>query len=438
MRKYLLIIPAFLLIIVLLVVIFHKPSTKLIDGPFYRLARNIQQADLIDGQEYFFTGSSFAKLDISSGKTIPLSNYFNTGGTIVVNSWSTNSVIFNTAGVDATDIFGVAATRAGLNPTANHWWRYDFDSKQMALLDFKAAESCSSINEADNILYCFAQNQGNSHDYELYGYSLVDNTQRPIEHFSDTVNSPKVAGKNLYFLTTRLSGAQTLHKYSTDSNSSSEIYTSNGTINFSAASSQIFLDEYPLTNSVSGNKRSINTISSTPLANQKLILLDESNKKVASYSLPNTSPLGQFSSSTNSVDYTLPSGEFYSADGTKIKAYTINRANTVLVWLIDGKTYYLDNIDAFYSEKIGSSLKAADGFVETTNTYPNKFYVSQLVNGQNTVYLNDSSKSFNGNAQAVNAFLLHAGYDSNQFNFNWQPISIGSDTSDFINVSILK
>lgn len=437
MRKFLLLIPI-LLIITLLVALLHKPGTTVINGQFYRLARNIQQADMLNGQEYFFTGSSFAKLDIRTGKTTLLSNYFNTNGTIVVNSWSKNSVIFNTAGVDANDIFGQTATRAGLDPTSNHWWRYDFTNNQLELLDFDAASSCSSINELGNSLYCFAQYQGSTHEYELYSYNLSNNTQQSLKHFDIPVSSVLAVNNSLYFVTTQLSGAQTLNAYDTGTNTTSVIYSSKEVLDYEANKSEVLLNESPLVNSQSTNNRSINTTATTPIANQKLILLDGSNEKIASISLPNTTPRGQFSSSDASLDFTIPSGAFYDATGKTIKPYTINRVNTVLVWLINGKTYYIDNVDAFYSQSMGTSLKAADSFVETTNTYPNTFYVSQLENGQNIVYLNDNSKSFNGNAQEVHDFLYKSGYDPNQFNFNWQIINTGSNTTDYENVAILK
>lgn len=112
MRRVILLVVVVLVIAAVVVAFLHKsPVTEKINGPFYRTAMNLQQPFLMGSQLYFFTGSSFAKLDITTGQTTTLSDYFNVPGSVVVDSWTNNGVVFTVSGSTTDDIFGQVAIK---------------------------------------------------------------------------------------------------------------------------------------------------------------------------------------------------------------------------------------------------------------------------------------------------------------------------------------
>lgn len=235
---------------VVLTPLLLRPRAHLIKGPFYRVASNIQQASFVDDHLYFFTGSSFASLDINTGKTTRLSDYFYTTGQIVAGSWTSKSVVFSSVGTSLDDQFGKVLMRAGRDPSANSWWRYDFVSHRLAFLNFFGANTCTSITELGDNLYCFAPYLGSSHSYQLLVYNLANHELKEVLRTNDPVGAAQQDGTNIYYLTTNLDGSQNLVSYS-DSIGQKVLYKSKRQLVYTANSQEILLDELPLTNHIS-------------------------------------------------------------------------------------------------------------------------------------------------------------------------------------------
>lgn len=435
MRRVILLVVVVLVIAAVVVAFLHKsPVTEKINGPFYRTAMNLQQPFLMGSQLYFFTGSSFAKLDITTGQTTTLSDYFNVPGSVVVDSWTNNGVVFTVSGSTTDDIFGQVAQKAGEDPALPHWWRYDFNSRRLELIDFSGANKCTSVQEVGNNLYCFTPYQASSHQNILYSYDLATNSLKNVFKISGPVSLVSTEGSKLYYTTTDLSGSRTLWVFDTAGSSPAKtIYSSTRFINYVAGPSQILLSESAASlkpNNQTGHD--VNTATTTA-TNQSLELVSVNGGKVIK-KVSFVGINGNLSSSGSGLFFSLPTGPIYRTTATDIITEQTTEQGIDQAWQTKGVTYYLSSskLNALLSNRQVPSVRGGDSFSESYNTPPNAFYVNAFSNGQNIVYLNNSSKDLNGNAQDVATFLTSIGFDPNQFDFSWQAVNIAPSSVDSV------
>lgn len=427
------------ILLILILFFLTKPeSVTQVSGPFYKDAANLQQSMTAGNHINFFTGASFADLDLATGETQSLSDYFYTKGAVNVSSWASGSVLFSTNGTDGSDTFGQEILKAGKTSegSASYWWRYDFQSRKLQLLDFDRAENCTSFNEIGRTLICIMSHNGSAHSYDIYGYSLDSSTWRKLSDIDQAVSEASASDSSIFYITTDLSGRQSLWAFSPSGAGSKLVYKSSQQFNYVTDGTKILVDEIPIPNT-----SSINNSSASPLGTkvvQKLSLLDISGKPLAHIGL--SGGTGQFAQVGGSLSYTLPDGNVFIAPAghTSINRYHINQPNIASSWQTDGTTYFLDTHSNLMASKKLMKLKGPDRFIETYNVSPNTFYINVVGSGQNTVYLNDSSKPFVTNAAGVANWLRSIGFDPNQFSFNWQLLNVSDAYAVLSNSVILR
>lgn len=417
-----------LVLVLLIVAAGYWLSRDLKSSPkinFHKIAVNIQQPYLSGGQLYFFTGSSFASLNLNTVRTTRLSNYFDTQGQITVDAWSNGSVIFSTSGTSNNDSFGSALAAAGDTISSPHWWQYNFGTQQLALINFSGADSCMGFGQTSNSLYCFMSYKGSSYQYSLIQYSLADGVQKEVLRTADPVSSVQQQGMNIYYVTTGLGGSQKLNIYNASTNSSKVLYTSKQRINYALGANEILISESSLLNNVPLSQRA-GDVNPNQTIKQNLVLLSNSGNIIKHTAAASSGGgVGFIPGNTSGpLTFNIGSGAFYVTSGNTIKrSGSANEIAASYLWQYGGSTYYLDSGNNLYSSMLVEPLKSGSSFNDTQNTPPNEFYISSVSNGQNTTYLDNSGKDFADSALDVDSFLKSLGYDPNQFSFDWQIIS---------------
>jgi hypothetical protein len=436
-QRVILVFGVFLLLVIAMFFLTKHTPVQQIPEPFYKDASSLQQPTIIGNQAYYFTGSSFAKLDLASGQTHRLSDYFYSQGAVNVSSWTDHSVLFSTSGTSDSDTFGQVILRAGHANSSNssYWWRYDFQTRQLQLLDFRGAQDCASFSEVGQSLVCLMPHSGSTHSYDFYGYSLDSHTWQKIRSVSQTVSSPSSVGNDLFYVTTDLSGRQSLWSLDVASANNTLVYSSGRVFSYTADSSRVLLDEAPLPDAGSAGNAAISTGGAK--VSQKLLLISTAGKVLKQVGL--SGGTGQFMKTSGSLSYTLKDGNIFIAANGKnsIKQYLIDQPNIASAWQNNGNTYFFDTKSNLMSTKKLSSLKGPDSFIEVYNVEPNTFYINVVNGGQNTVYLNDSSKPFVANADGVAVWLNSIGFDPNQFSFGWQLLNVADESAITSNSAIL-
>lgn len=413
MKKVFIIVGVLIVLIIGLFLLTGRQAPS-INGPFNKVASNLQQPQVLGNDFYYFTGSSFAKIDTTTNKTSLLSQYLYTSGEILVSSFNKDGVVFGTTGTDETDLFGQTLLRAGRPATSSAWWIYDFTNKQLSLINIPGVETCRELVEANSYLYCSSSISGSQNKTSLLAYNLVSKRSTTIYQSDYALTSLTTDGSNVYFLQSSLEGAQTLLKTSSEAKPNS-VYVSKSRIDYAISDGQILVDETAIGSDK--ENRDSGPGGTTP-NKQKLILLDKKGSQIVDKKGIKQGAGNINSSSCCIVLAAKSSNSVFATESTKLKEYILEDLTDGNVWKINGLYYYIRGNDLFVN-KLVPKTKSGFDFTEIINTTPNKFYISEANNGSNQVYINDSSKDFNGNAMAVNDFLIKSGFDPNQFNFNW-------------------
>jgi hypothetical protein len=416
------------------IVLLSMPRNNAVEiEGFNKLATNIQEPRLIDGSLFFFTGSSFAKLDMSTGETSRLSDYFLTKGQITIGSWSKDSVLFYTSGT-GDDVFGRASQNTN-SATSDRWWRYDFANKNLQLLDFKGASGCVYVFELSNKLYCFSSVKGSSNSFNLTSYDITSHQHDTLLNIDRPIAAASVWHDRLLYLTQDLSGAQSLNSFNPSDKNSEVIYSSKQQIQYDSNKDFVLINERQIPD-IPGNSQPDTESGDKPVKSD-LKVLDSSGKVVAKKNIDGRG--GQVTGSSNSLVYSNRSGFFYSFDNGALDTYRIGTSELGPVWQINGSTYFLRNDNRLYINKsIQSALKSADLFRETLNGPPNSFYISNQAGDISDIHLNAKGQPFNTATSDVDSFLINNGFDPNQFNFNWTVVNAADPGIEAANVEVLK
>lgn len=199
---------------------------------------NLQNAYLMDDALYFYNGSFFARYNTAKNSVDRLSDYLFVQSGIDNISWSPDAVVFQTnpQTKDRDDITTAAAS-LGDKQHAPHWWKYDFNSRQYQLLYFADIDSCENlvqINESE--LACSKEQSPGSTTSELAIYDTSSKSSKKLLSTDDSISDIFAAKDSVYYLETRLSGAQSLKSVGVKSLKSTTLYEGEGRLTYTVGS----------------------------------------------------------------------------------------------------------------------------------------------------------------------------------------------------------
>lgn len=413
--------------------LIKKSGPAVISADFQEIGTNIQQSELIDNELFFFTGSSFAKFDIKTGKTTALSSYFYTPGVVTVQQWSKKSVLFSTNGNSTTDIFGLAVGRSINNPTSHHWWRYDFTTNQLQLLDFKGASACKWVFENNSKLYCIAPALSSNHNFVVSVYDLGTSEHTELTRIDKKIDNAELKKGKLYLSETAVDGTSSITSLDLQTHNTNPLYKGRKTLGFVSDGTYILAAESPSLNGVSQNKREHDANSGGYTV---LYLIDSHGVVVQKMNIGSVD--GQLSDDSGTLEFVSTNGTIYMVGGSHISASAIAEGGLVYLWEQGSDFYYVDGENNIFSNRNVTEAKNGKDFDESENTAPNTFYVNNEDSSKNTVYINDSSLDFSQNAAGVASWLTTRGYDPNQFYFNWEIIPTLDESTAASQVVIIR
>ena len=222
-----LVITACVLVVVSFLVFGQKE-----DRPYTKVTSNLQNPWLHEDDIYYYTGSFFAKYNLSDGSIKRLSDYLYINSGISFVSWGKDSVVFQTnpQETDRDDVT-TASQNLGAKRLLPHWWRYDFTSRQYQLLDFAGIDNCQTLVQLSSVLLGCIQ-EGGLGDYssKVSLFDLSKKTSRKIVESDNTIQNLSLLGNSLFYTLTSLGGHQSVESVNVSSLDKKLIYSSKETI----------------------------------------------------------------------------------------------------------------------------------------------------------------------------------------------------------------
>jgi hypothetical protein len=417
--------PGFLLVLVLVALgsyFWHSHHNQHAPPSYQKIATNLQFAHASGNKILFFTGSSFASYSLSNNKSTRLSDYVYITGQVTNMSWSDTSATFFVGPTNDSDQLTVAYSRFGVDASIGHWWRYDFATKTLELIHFGGADSCQTLIENGLSLYCLRPHLGSSQVFDLLNYDISNKKLSSILQIGQRPSSLQISGNTIFYITTDLSGGQSLHKGGIGTKNVINIYSSRDRIMSYAVGSggDILLDQTPTTQSVPMDKRDSNDGSQSSLK-QKVVLINSNGKILSKKSI--NGKLGiSLSLPNNNIEFVVPDGWMLVPQKGKLVKDSSGINRDVIVASVNSDTkYFVDNQNNLYSSSnVTMSYKPSDSFTEQLNQDGSGIYVGSIQDGRNAAYIYNWQKGFNDNAQDIDTFLHSLHYDPNQFYFLWQ------------------
>ena len=208
---------------------YFKPTREYGD-----VTSNLQNAYLMDDALYFYNGSFFARYNTAKNTVDRLGDYMFIKNGISNLSWSPDAVVFqsNPQTQDRDDITTAAAS-LGEKQYNPHWWKYNFNDKQYQLLNFSDIDDCESLVQVNAVeLACSKEQSPGSITNDLATYNISSKSSKKILSSDETLSSLSASKDVIYYLETRLSGAQTLKSVSLKSSKSNSLYQGEGQLSY--------------------------------------------------------------------------------------------------------------------------------------------------------------------------------------------------------------
>lgn len=219
-----------IIIFVIIMILFNLNSYK-VSKTF---ATNINYPSLTNNRVQYFTGSSFAELDVNNGSTRRISPPLILPEVLEM-KWSEDGVIFQATNYSPADDLYQKILDASLTPETSYWWIHDFKTNKTSLLydpvSLRAAED--AIWTKDNELLYFLPPDGEIADKVYTDFYIRDKQGKDKKILSYPYTGrekiTRVLGKNNeeVYVISEIDLSQRLSRIEIDKNPKEEIIDEN-------------------------------------------------------------------------------------------------------------------------------------------------------------------------------------------------------------------
>ncbi len=413
----------------------QKPVEK---TPLSNVSSNVFFPWYHNNDMYYFTGSSFAKYDLTNNKTTRLSNFMYINSELSSVSWTEKSVLFNVPEVKD-DMFSQAVNQfrphgddditsapISLSSADNHWWRYDLTTNELQLLFFSGADECTTIQENEGYIVCSRPYRGSQLETEIKTYNIATGELNTAFINKSPVYDIDIRNGKLYYISSDLQGVESIHTRSLNApEKENTVYTSKETIVSFVVTQN---DDKLLVQEVKKTKNSSDihsdhdhsNTSTEPISQDLLLLSAKDGKKIANTSIE--SPMGELGANKNTLYFSSANGVVIeSVNDTLEKSDSINEPPSGLITVFKNAQYVyaISNEGTFYTTYQGGTPESDSTFTAMGDD-AGSFYIDNTDDQDQTpVYLYDATKGFIANSETVSQFLISKGFDPNVFNLGW-------------------
>lgn len=394
-----------------------------------KLTSNLQNASLIDGSIYFYTGSFFAKYNTNNSVT-RLSDYLYISSGISNVSWSADSVVFQTNPLpqDRDDVTTAAAS-LGAQQYSPHWWKYSFKDKQYILLNFAEIDDCSLLVQiSDTKLACTMEQSPGSTATDVLLYDTSSKTSKKLISSDNFIDGITGSNSAIYYTETRLSGGQSLKTIGIKSTSDDLLYEGSGKLTYAVGPNNSVLAKdlvESIASAKAGEDERSHSEESNPVAvSQKIVLI--SGGEVVFEKQFKAFPLTVFTSPTDQLMYSSLDGSVKEVTEDGIE--TLDKATKNQ--LEGGDSLYKINERLYVVSRDGELLTSPDD-INNKHRDPETFDGVKDNDDNSESWIDDTNMSSPGGylyssktpsslqQLEIDKWLIKRGFWPSEFNFTW-------------------